>query len=96
MISLFNLAKLANNQTVKNRYKKLKVVYKKKIKAGKVMYHTNLVANSHNKSKKLWQIVNKLSNNNKSSISGSDILSKDFIDFFVDHVSEVYLKVNVV
>lgn len=59
---LFNLSKAYNNQCLRDRYKILKKQYKIAIRNAKVTYFNGLIQNSQNKSKKLWQVTNMLTN----------------------------------
>lgn len=87
---LYSLGKIFNCQQLRNRYKLLKKEYKSSIKNAKLQYYNNLVTQSKNKSKKIWQITNSLTNSNNKALNVPNEISSDrFNNFFIDHVNNV-------
>lgn len=66
---LNKLLNITKNPNIAEFYKKYKNIYRKVIRTAKRMYNDKLYSNANNKSKAVWDIINKNINNNTNNVN---------------------------
>lgn len=87
----YSLFKIFQLQDLKDEYNCLKREYRKAVKKAKVAYFSNLIDSSHNKSKTMWNVVNRLSGvNGRSKASDNcSITAEHFNEYFIGHINNL-------
>lgn len=89
--NLYSLCKSLGTDSLRERYRDTKRLYKATLKQTKVAYYSKIIDNAQNKNKTLWKITNSLSSNNncKEASTSNKITPNSFNDFFIDNVNLV-------
>jgi hypothetical protein len=97
----FYLSKHTSNPDVLSKYKSLKIEYKTLLKKVKLEYNSNKIANSPNRIKAAWNLINstflKPSQrvlNNKNNGDNKNLTCNTFSNYFINSVTKVVSNVN--
>nr|CAH7738806.1 unnamed protein product [Callosobruchus chinensis] len=76
----------------KRLYTECKQRYDKLLKDTKIAYNKNVIMNSDNKAKAVWNVINKEVGRNKHKKNNTDIDADTFNNFFVHHAENIAKK----
>lgn len=95
LCDMSKLCKNTNNAVIKDKYNKLKIIYREQVKQAKANFNNNRISNTSNIMKESWKIINEMNGNTKKydsfhiNINGEEIVDKTrlanyFNNFFLD------------